>query len=172
MALNLRRGLRDLVAGRKGGPSKDVPKTQLPPNPTLPPLPSPLGLLLDPNLQKRKRKGKEIEEGDFAPSNDSKQQKTNRERQRKTSVESREDSLGAEVHRPQHTWSLRLELDGAPIPQDASIRNFQGGHSGYIVETFKQPLLLPKDMDTYKCFKQPDLFLSLKRDLAMISDLT
>ena len=72
MALNLRRGLRDLVAGRKGGPSKDVPKTQLPPNPTLPPLPSPLGLLLDPNLQKRKRKGKEIEEGDFAPSNDSK----------------------------------------------------------------------------------------------------
>ena len=72
MALNLRRGLRDLVAGRKGGPSKDVPKTQLPPNPTLPPLPSPLGLLLDPNLQKRKRKGKEIEEGEFAPPNDSK----------------------------------------------------------------------------------------------------
>ena len=37
MALNPRRGLRDLVAGRKEGPSKDVPKTQLPPNPTLPP---------------------------------------------------------------------------------------------------------------------------------------
>ena len=72
MALNPRRGLRDLVARRKGGSSKDAKKTQLPPNPTLPPLPSPLGLLLDPNLQKRKRKGKEIEEGDFAPSNDSK----------------------------------------------------------------------------------------------------
>ena len=37
MALNPRRGLRDLVARRKGGSSKDAKKTQLPPNPTLPP---------------------------------------------------------------------------------------------------------------------------------------
>ena len=73
MALNLRRGLRDLVVGRKGGPSKDAPKTQLPPNPTLPPLPSPLSLLPDPNLQKKKRKGKKIEEGEFAPPKDLKQ---------------------------------------------------------------------------------------------------
>ena len=72
MALNSRRGLRDLVAGRKGGPSKDVPKTQLPPNHTLPSLPSPFGLQLDLNLQKRKRKGREIEEGEFAPSKDPK----------------------------------------------------------------------------------------------------
>ena len=100
IAINPRRGLRDLVAGRKGGLSKDVPKTQLPPNPTLPPLPSPLGLLPDPNLQKRKRKGKEIKEGEFAPLKDPKQQKTNRERQRETSMESREDSMGAEVRRP------------------------------------------------------------------------
>ena len=57
MALNSRRGLRDQVTGRKGRPSKDVLKTQLPPNPTLPPLPSPLGLLPNSNLQKRKRKG-------------------------------------------------------------------------------------------------------------------
>ena len=72
IALNPRRGLRNLVARRKGGPSKDVPMTQLPPNPTLPPLPSPLGLLPGPNLQKRKRKGKEIEEGDFALAKDPK----------------------------------------------------------------------------------------------------
>ena len=46
------------------------------------------------------------------------------------------------------------------------------GHSGYVVETLKQPLLLPKDMDTLRRFKQPDLFLSLKRDLVMVSNLT
>ena len=64
MALNSRRGLKDLVARRnKGSSSKEAPKTQLPPNPPLPPLPSPLGLLPDPNLQKKKRKEKDIEGG-------------------------------------------------------------------------------------------------------------
>ena len=38
MALNPRRGLKDLVARRnKRSLSKDAPKTQLPPNPPLPP---------------------------------------------------------------------------------------------------------------------------------------
>ena len=87
-------------------------------------------------------------------------------------MESKEDSLKAEVRRPQRTWSPRLELDGALIPWDASVRNFQLGHSTYVVEALKQPFLLPRDMDAYKRFKQPDLFLSLKRDLAMVSDLT
>ena len=80
MALNPRRSLRDLVAGRKGSLSKDALTTQLPPNPPLPPLPSPLGLHPDPNLQKKKRKGKEIEEGEIAPLKESKQQKKNKGR--------------------------------------------------------------------------------------------
>ena len=112
------------MSGRKGSSSKDAPKTQLHPNPPFLPLPSPLSLHPDPNLQNKKRKGKEIEEGEFAPLKDPKQQKTNRERQMKTLMESREDSMGAEVRRPQRTWSFRLELDGAPIPWDASVQNF------------------------------------------------
>ena len=48
MALNPRRGLRDLVAGRKGASSKDAPQTQLSPAPPLPSLPSPLGLAFRP----------------------------------------------------------------------------------------------------------------------------
>ena len=87
-------------------------------------------------------------------------------------MESKEDSLGAKVHRPQRTWSPRLELDGSPIPWDASVQNFQGGHSGYIAKALEQPLLFPRDMDAYKHFKQPDLFLSLKKDVSMVSDLT
>ena len=81
MAMNPRRGLRDLFAGKnKGSSSKEAPKTQLSPNPPLPPLPSPLGLHLDPNLQKKKRKEKEIEEGEIGPLKGSKQQKTNKDR--------------------------------------------------------------------------------------------
>ena len=40
---------------------------------------------------------------------------------------------------------------------------------GHIAEALVQPLLLPKDMDGYRRFKQNDLFLSLKRDLAMVN---
>ena len=121
MALNLRRGLKDLVAGRnKGLSSKEAAQTQLPPNLPLPPFPSPPGLLLDPNLQKKNRKEKDIDEGENVPP---KQQKTAKDK-RASSVDSREDLLGVEVLRQQRIWAPRLELEGDAIPWDASVREF------------------------------------------------
>ena len=38
-----------------------------------------------------------------------------------------------------------------------------------MVEALEQPLLLPKDTDALRKLKQHDLFLSLKRDLALVS---
>ena len=70
----------------------------------------------------------------------------------------------------QHTWSPQLEVDGATIPWNASISNYQRGRAGYIAEALEQPFLLSRDMKAYKRFKQNDLFLSLKRDLAMVSN--
>ena len=69
MALNRRKGLRDLMVRRnKGSSSKEVPKSKVPAN--LPPLPLPpttiLGLLPIPNL-KKKRKEQEMEEGEMVP---------------------------------------------------------------------------------------------------------
>ena len=97
MALNPRRDLKDLVADRnKGSSSKKALQTQLPPNLPLPPLSFPLGLHPNPNLQKKKRKGKDIEEGKIVPLKDPKQQKIVREK-RGSSVENKEDSLGTEV---------------------------------------------------------------------------
>ena len=99
MALNLRRGLKDLVAGRnKGLSSKEAPQTQLPPNLPLPPFPSPPGLLLDPNLQKKNRKEKDIDEGEIVPLKSPKQQKTIKDK-RTSSMDGRKDPLGAEVLR-------------------------------------------------------------------------
>ena len=60
-------------------------------------------------------------------------------------------------------------MDGASIPWGASVWEFQKGRAGYIAEALEQPLLRPKDMDAYRRFTQNDLFLSLKRDLAMVS---
>ena len=42
--------------------------------------------------------------------------------------------------------------------------------SGHVTKALEQPLLLPKDMEAYRTFNHLELFLSLKRDLAMVSD--
>nr|POF18372.1 hypothetical protein CFP56_37860 [Quercus suber] len=44
---------------------------------------------------------------------------------------------------------------------------FQRGYSIYVVEALEHHLMLPKDMDALKNMRQHDLFMSLKRDLAM-----
>ena len=76
----------------------------------------------------------------------------------------------AQVRRPICTWSPKLEVDEVPIAYDASLRHYRGGHAGHVAKTLQQPLLLPKDMKAYRNFNHPELFLSLKRDLAMVSD--
>ena len=76
----------------------------------------------------------------------------------------------AQVRRQTRTWSPKLEVDGVPIAYDASLRHYRGGHAGLVVEALEQPLLLPKDMEAHRNFNHPKLFLSLKWDLAMVSN--
>ena len=84
-------------------------------------------------------------------------------------MDSREDPSGAEVCQQQRTWAPWLELDGTTIPWNFSIREFQKGHSAYVVKALEQPLLLPKDMEALRHVRQLDLFMSLKRNLTMVS---
>ena len=104
MALNQRRSLRDLLAGRnKGSSSKEATKSQVPP--TLPPpphLPSiDLGLNVMKDL-KKKRSVQDLEEGEVAPQKGTKQHKTTRDPKDKRSsfVDSREEQTLTEVVRP------------------------------------------------------------------------
>ena len=85
-------------------------------------------------------------------------------------MDSREEQPVGQVCRSPRTWSPILEVDGAPIAMDASLRHFRGGHAGRMAEALQQPLLLPADMAAYRSFNHPDFFLSLKRDLAMVSN--
>ena len=66
-------------------------------------------------------------------------------------------------------WAPHMELDGAPLPSDASIQDFQQGMVGYVADAVEQSLLLPKDMADYRSMRQHEVFLGLKRDLAMVS---
>ena len=85
---------------------------------------------------------------------------------RGSSVDSRGE---VEVRRPQRPWAPRLEMDDASIPYDALIWDAPRGHANYLMQALQQPLLLPRDMDSIRCTKQSDLFMSLRRDLAMVS---
>ena len=76
----------------------------------------------------------------------------------------------AQVCRPARTWSPVLGVDGMPIVFDATLRHYRGGHAGLVAETLEQPLLLPQDMAAYRSINHLELFFSLKRDLAMVSD--
>ena len=44
--------------------------------------------------------------------------------------------------------------------------------SSYIAEALDQPFLLPKDMAALKHMKLPNLFMSLKKDLALVGSLS
>ena len=171
MALNKgNKSLMELMAARgKDSTSKAAPKSQIP----LPPsqIPTDLGLKPNPDL-KKKKPIETLEEGEVGPWKGTKQQKVipNARDRRSQSVDNREEQHRVDVHMTQCTWSPRLEVDGAPIPWGASVREFQKRRDGYIAEALEQPLLLPKNMDAYMCFTQNDLFLSLNRDLAKVNN--
>ena len=59
-----------------------------------------------------------------------------------------------------------------PIVYDATLRHYRGGYAGLVAKALEQPLLLPKDMEAYRNFNHPELLLSLKRALTMVSVCT
>lgn len=52
------------------------------------------------------------------------------------------------------TWNLKLELDGAPLPMDSSIRDFQQEKADYVANALEQPLLLPQHMADLRTLKK------------------
>ena len=143
-------------------------------NPPSPPpqLPADLGLKPNPDLR-RKRHHKAPEEGEMGLSKGSKQPRQTQDQQsrRSNSIDSQEELPVAQVRRPTRTWSPKLEVDCVPIAYNAFLRHYHGWHAGHVAEALEQPLLFPKDMEAYRNFNHPKLFLSLKKDLAMVSYL-
>ena len=140
-----------------------------------PPLQLPANLRLKPNSKLRRKRHLEApKEGEVGPSKGSKQQRQSQDQRsrRSGSIDSREEPPMAQVRRPTRIWSPKLEVDDVPIAWDSSFRHYHRGYAGHVTEALEQPLLLLKDMESYRSFTQPELFLSLKRDLAMVSDLT
>ena len=62
-----------------------------------------------------------------------------------------------------------MVLDGSPLPANSSIKDFQNEKAGYVADVVEQSLLLPEDMVDLRTLKKHEVFLSLKKDLAMVS---
>ena len=60
-------------------------------------------------------------------------------------------------------------MDGALLLTNASIRDFHQGKDGYVADAMEQALQLSKDMANLRSLRGHEVFLSLKRDLAMVS---
>ena len=85
-------------------------------------------------------------------------------------MDNREEAPVAQVRWTTRTWSPVLEVNSMPTAFDATLRHYRGGHAGLVAEALEQLFLLPQDMVAYRSFNHPELFLSLKRDLAMVRD--
>ena len=157
------------------GTGTSQPQVNLPPPPPPPQAPKDLSLKVLPDLKKKRvvTDVTDVEEGEVVPPKGHKQQKKTHDTRSKraSSTESREENVAADVRRGTQLWSPKLTLDGAAIPLDASLRNYAGGKAEYIAEALERPLLLPKDMESYRRFSEKELFLSLKRDLGMVRQL-
>ena len=130
--------LKELMRNRNKVPSPhDKGKSKQSANPPPPPpqVPANLGLKPNPDLR-RKRPVKPTEDGELGPSRGNKQARPTQERRgrRAHSVESREEQPVAQGRRSPRTWSPVLEVDGAPIAMDASLRHFRGGHAGRMAD--------------------------------------
>lgn len=61
-----------------------------------------------------------------------------------------------------------MALDGAPLTSDSSTQDFDNRRAGYIANFVEQALLLPRDMTELCNLKKHEMFLSLKKDLALV----
>ena len=65
-------------------------------------------------------------------------------------------------------WLPAPMLNGAPLMDNASIRDFQGGTSSHVADVLERTLLLPSDMAELQSFRRQEVFLILKRYLGMV----
>ena len=65
-------------------------------------------------------------------------------------------------------WLPTLMINGEPLRDDASIRDFNGGVGCHVASTLEEALLLPTDMAELWFIRKNEVFLNLKRYLGMV----
>ena len=153
------------VSGKSTQPKLPPPPKSpvLPPQPSLPSRPE----LADPK-RKREQKGKDVVKAGrsrFVHEDEiwrvAKQPKSGQTLQ--TGVE-RRDNQPPEPR----AWLPAPMLNGEPLRDDASIRNFNGGIGCHVASALEEVLLLPTNMVELWNIRKNEVFLNLKRYLGMV----
>ena len=65
-------------------------------------------------------------------------------------------------------WLPAPMLHEEPLMENASLRDFRGGEGASVADALERTLLLPTDMEELKNMRRQEVFLSMKRYLAMV----
>ena len=65
-------------------------------------------------------------------------------------------------------WLPAPMLNGEPLREDASLRNFNGGIGCHVASALEEALFLPTDMVKLRSIRKNEVFLHLKRYLGMV----
>ena len=65
-------------------------------------------------------------------------------------------------------WLPAPMLHGAPLMDNASLRDFQGGEGTHVADALERSLLLPTDMTELRNLRRHEVCLNLKRYLGMV----
>ena len=118
--------------------------------------------------KRREQKGKDVmETGRARPSNEEEAHRATK--QQKTSHAPSQGAERADNQFPKpHAWLPAPMLDGEPLMDDASIRDFNRGIGCNVASALEQTLLLPKDMVELRGFRRSDVFLHTKTFLGIV----
>ena len=65
-------------------------------------------------------------------------------------------------------WLPAPMLEGEPLTDDASIRDYNGGIGCHVAYVLEETFLLPKDMVELRGLRKNEVFLQAKRFLGMV----
>ena len=72
-------------------------------------------------------------------------------------------------HPPEpRAWPSTPLLNGEPLRDDASLRDFNGGIGCHVASALEGALLLPNDMAELRNIRKNEVFLNIKRYLGMV----
>ena len=166
----IERRLPELLSLLESHARTTMPEVPVNPRPLTPTLPAPAQIELADKKRKRNKRGGKgvVEEGEIqedSPPEPTKVVQVTPTQQRKGAESS---NIAFECRSKAPVWNPSFALNDSPLREDTSIQDFDGGRVGYIANTMEQALLLPRDMDELRNLKKHELFLSVKRDLALV----
>ena len=153
-------------AGKSAQPKLPPVPPKSPPRAPQPPPPSKIEQA-DPK-RRRESEGKEtLEPG--RPRSSTEEEAHRPTKQHKTSQAPSRGSEKGDVQMPEpRAWLPAPMLEGEPMIDDASIRNYNGGIGCHVASVLEETLLLSKDMVELRGLRKNEVFLQAKRFLGMV----